>query len=151
MSYNLRRSQHDKARDRSDHHPHPSSPEPAPRPLELFPAPRRDGSRFDSTVAQPIHAPRRLEQARVLAGSRLAELPGPAALTHRTISYRSQLIQIRHDITDAQLRLRDGSYGTCLGCGDAISLARLDERPWVRDCIYCALGLRDPLDARYHV
>ena len=53
---------------------------------------------------------------------------------------------VLHDACEAG-RLRNG---TCLGCGDAISLARLDERPWVRDCIYCALGLRDPLDARYH-
>lgn len=140
----LRRSRLDTPHGRHDHRPSG----PTPRPVELFPPPPRDGSRFDDTIALPMHAPRRLEQALALVASRLAELPTAAAPTHRTISYRSQLAQIHHDVKGALFRLRAGAYGTCVVCGDPISLARLDERPWVRDCIYCALGLRDPVHAR---
>lgn len=119
----LRRSRLDTPHDRHDHRPSG----PTPRPVELFPPPPRDGSRFDDTIALPMHAPRRLEQALALVASRLAELPTAAAPTHRTISYRSQLAQIHHDVKEALFRLRAGAYGTCADIHGAIMPMSIDH------------------------
>ena len=35
-------------------------------------------------------------------------------------------------------RLEDGTYGTCLSCGQPIAEARLEAIPWVALCIDCA-------------
>ena len=43
---------------------------------------------------------------------------------------RSLLVLIR----DAFGRMRDGSYGTCVECGQAIALARLEAVPWAPLC-----------------
>ena len=34
-------------------------------------------------------------------------------------------------------RIEDGSYGTCLECGDEISAKRLKAVPWASYCVYC--------------
>lgn len=40
---------------------------------------------------------------------------------------------------DAALeRLAAGTYGTCVTCGDAISVARLEARPASAECLDCA-------------
>lgn len=41
-------------------------------------------------------------------------------------------------ISAALVRIADGSYGACLGCGEAIDAARLDAYPYAEDCIDCA-------------
>lgn len=40
-------------------------------------------------------------------------------------------------IDEALGRLRDGSYGHCVNCGDEIEKPRLDAIPWARHCIAC--------------
>lgn len=37
----------------------------------------------------------------------------------------------------AMLAMRDGTYGQCAGCGDAIPLKRLDAAPWTPYCVCC--------------
>jgi DnaK suppressor protein len=37
--------------------------------------------------------------------------------------------------------MNDQSYGTCLECGEAISLKRLDALPWARFCVACQEAL----------
>ncbi len=41
-------------------------------------------------------------------------------------------------LNDALKRIADGSYGTCLKCGDPISDARLDAVPHAMICRNCA-------------
>lgn len=41
-------------------------------------------------------------------------------------------------VTAALQRVREGTYGECLLCGDTIAPARLQALPWVEHCIMCA-------------
>ncbi len=41
-------------------------------------------------------------------------------------------------VEDAQRRLRAGSYGRCLRCGERIDPERLDALPWAELCARCA-------------
>lgn len=47
---------------------------------------------------------------------------------------RAQLRQLE----DAQRRLRAGSYGRCLRCGERIGDERLEALPWAETCARCA-------------
>lgn len=69
-------------------------------------------------------------------GSTIAfELSQASALLERS---RSGLEQIEA----ALRRIADGSYGTCVVCGSAISEGRLEARPWTPFCINHASGRR---------
>ena len=41
------------------------------------------------------------------------------------------------DILAAERRIADGSYGTCIDCGDAIPYARLAAYPTAKRCLRC--------------
>ncbi len=43
----------------------------------------------------------------------------------------------RRYVVAALRRIEDGSYGTCLGCEEAIGKKRLDAVPWTPLCITC--------------
>lgn len=49
---------------------------------------------------------------------------------------RQDVADVR-DIIAARRRMADGSYGTCIDCGDAISYARLLAYPTAKRCIDC--------------
>lgn len=55
-------------------------------------------------------------------------LEGQASLLDREIA----------SVRRALDRIRDGSYGICVQCGEEISPARLDARPEAALCIRCA-------------
>src|SRR5699024_305434 len=67
-----------------------------------------------------------------------------------TIGYERARIAALIDRTEATLedveqaldRVRDGSYGTCTGCGQAIARGRLEARPTATTCITCAAAQR---------
>ena len=40
-------------------------------------------------------------------------------------------------IDGALARVRDGSFGTCMGCGEEIPERRLRAQPWSEGCICC--------------
>lgn len=130
---------------------HESRPVPARSPLpedtdwlavDLFPRPgTRMGPRFDATVAHPVDAPQRLDAALRAVGARLRALPESHDLSRRSLAYRARLEQIRRDALAARARLAAGSYGSCETCTRPVSLARLEERPWARRCVYCELGI----------
>jgi len=44
---------------------------------------------------------------------------------------------VLREIEDALDRLREGTYGTCMDCGIAISQKRLEAVPWARYCVTC--------------
>ena len=41
-------------------------------------------------------------------------------------------------VSAALLRMDEGTYGTCSGCGAAIDERRLEARPYALECISCA-------------
>ncbi|QDV71396.1 General stress protein 16O [Rosistilla carotiformis] len=53
----------------------------------------------------------------------------------------SQLAEVESrelgQIDDALARMRDGSYGSCDGCGKVIPVARLQIVPYATECIEC--------------
>src|SRR2546423_6350530 len=45
-----------------------------------------------------------------------------------------QLLQMVDGALD---RIRDGSFGLCISCGEEINAKRLEAVPWTRHCIEC--------------
>ena len=44
---------------------------------------------------------------------------------------------VRHRVAMGLLRIQDGTFGTCMHCGDDISRRRLEAVPWTSLCIRC--------------
>jgi DnaK suppressor protein len=53
-----------------------------------------------------------------------------------------QLLQM---VDSALERIREGTYGECISCGDEINLKRLQAVPWTRYCISCQEKLEQGL------
>ncbi len=53
------------------------------------------------------------------------------------LATRSLLAERTNRLADALERLRDGTYGTCQECAEAISPARLKAVPEVTTCVRC--------------
>lgn len=100
----------------------------------------------------------RLEQDLITAVGRLRQvdgavaledIPGPIAdgeefgdvqeLVRREIDFatRELLVERVYRLQAALDRLRDGEYGTCVECGEAIAQARLRAMPEVQTCVRC--------------
>jgi DnaK suppressor protein len=45
--------------------------------------------------------------------------------------------QLLHMVETALLRIREGTFGECVSCGNEINLKRLEAVPWTRYCIAC--------------
>jgi len=45
--------------------------------------------------------------------------------------------RMAREVEDALARIRDGSYGHCLRCEEAIKPRRLEVVPWARYCVRC--------------
>lgn len=62
-----------------------------------------------------------------------------AASTSREIDasqkFRHQALLMAVDA--ALTRIKDGTFGECLNCGQEIGIKRLEAIPWVRYCIVC--------------
>jgi DnaK suppressor protein len=50
---------------------------------------------------------------------------------------RSLLVERANRLAEALERLRDGEYGVCQECGEAIAPARLKAMPEVQTCVRC--------------
>jgi len=48
------------------------------------------------------------------------------------------------EVRNALARIEEGSYGICLGCGEAIPAKRLEAVPWAAYCVRC----QEAVDAR---
>jgi DnaK suppressor protein len=46
-------------------------------------------------------------------------------------------MQLLQAVESALGRIRDGSFGQCLSCGNEIGGARLEAVPWTPYCIQC--------------
>jgi DnaK suppressor protein len=49
---------------------------------------------------------------------------------------RAEIAQIKAALD----RIENGSYGTCVSCGEEIAIARLEALPFAQHCIECARG-----------
>jgi DnaK suppressor protein len=78
------------------------------------------------------------ESANLQFGKRIGD--GTAyAIDRMTGAYQARtLYQTIVQIDAALDRLRDGTYGTCQGCGAAIPAERLEAVPWAALCVGCA-------------
>lgn len=52
----------------------------------------------------------------------------------QTLARDSRLLR---DIEAARARIRDGAFGTCLGCEEPIAPKRLQAVPWAAYCVSC--------------
>ena len=50
---------------------------------------------------------------------------------------RECLLRTREDINSALARIREGTYGNCVGCGNEIDSRQLEVVPWSKFCIAC--------------
>ena len=80
---------------------------------------------IDSDLSEPLD-PDSAEQAVETEDD--ASLEGQGMLVAREIAYVKRALE----------RIEDGTYGECVRCGAAFSLARLDARPEAALCIDCA-------------
>jgi DnaK suppressor protein len=65
------------------------------------------------------------------------------ALYERMSQRRTVLLLIEAALT----RIADGSFGTCLGCGDEIQDQRLQALPWTQFCLQCQGELEEKIGA----
>ena len=54
-----------------------------------------------------------------------------------TVSLSEVNMKILREIDYALERIREGDYGVCEDCGEAIPEARLVAIPWARQCLAC--------------
>ncbi|MFB6265420.1 MAG: TraR/DksA family transcriptional regulator [Bradymonadaceae bacterium] len=62
------------------------------------------------------------------------ELENEEVLNQLDPTYREEL----KDVLAALDRMEEGTYGTCVACGDQIAVDRLKAIPYARRCIECA-------------
>ena len=79
-----------------------------------------DGRQSDEDAAQDI-------------ADRAASSYNKEFLFHQSNSDR-QLLQM---VENALARIREGSFGLCISCGQDINAKRLEAVPWTRYCIEC--------------
>lgn len=56
------------------------------------------------------------------------------ALEHQAVLVQKEIASVRRALS----RIEDGTYGTCVRCGEAIAPERLEARPEAALCIDCA-------------
>ena len=54
-----------------------------------------------------------------------------------TVTFLNTLTRTLADVDAALMAMNEGSYGTCLECGEPIALRRLQAIPWASHCIRC--------------
>lgn len=59
------------------------------------------------------------------------------ALADLNLTIIDRHIQEIRDIEAASARVKDGSFGICIGCGDEISVERLRAYPTAKRCVRC--------------
>jgi len=45
--------------------------------------------------------------------------------------------QLLHMVDNALSRIREGTFGECISCGEEINAKRLEAVPWTQHCIAC--------------
>lgn len=82
-----------------------------------------------------VHTDARADDGR-LVGDMFADAQVVASRNLDALSYE-RLSRRARELVNALERVRDGSYGTCEECGDAIPAARRRALPGVTTCVQC--------------
>jgi DnaK suppressor protein len=53
------------------------------------------------------------------------------------------------DLEAALARIRHGTFGVCVACGDDINPRRLDAVPWTEYCLRCQEGFEEEIRAKH--
>lgn len=87
---------------------------------------------------------RKIERTKIEGQATIKEdVDDVADLAERAYTKESLFGQSHHahallrTVEEALARIREGSYGLCVSCGNPINQKRLDAVPWTRYCIGC--------------
>jgi DnaK suppressor protein len=78
-----------------------------------------------------------LESIAIERSADVLEEAGYKAARELAIAGLNRESALRRGVSAALLRIQDGSFGTCVHCGEGISRRRLDVVPWAPLCIRC--------------
>jgi RNA polymerase-binding transcription factor DksA len=68
-------------------------------------------------------------------GKRVGEGTSMAVDRLAAVSAQEHLLAMLEEVRRAQQRLAEGTYGTCVVCGEPIPEGRLEARPWATRCV----------------
>ena len=68
-------------------------------------------------------------------GKRVGEGTSHAVERIAAVSAEGKLQAMLTEVTRAQAKLADGTYGRCDACGAQIAAERLEARPWATTCV----------------
>ena len=68
-------------------------------------------------------------------GKRVGEGTSMAVDRISSVAAHERLGDLLHEVTRAQAKLADGSYGSCEVCGQPIAPERLEALPWAVRCV----------------
>ncbi|CAN5714792.1 hypothetical protein BH24ACT26_BH24ACT26_18460 [soil metagenome] len=71
-------------------------------------------------------------------GKRVGEGTSMAVNRLEQVAVHDQMLATLADVRRAQIKLAEGSYGSCDRCGATIPPERLEIRPWAILCVGCA-------------
>lgn len=68
-------------------------------------------------------------------GKRVGDGTSQAVERITAVSAHDHLTGLLAEVTRAEAKLDDGTYGRCDVCGEPIAPARLEARPWATHCV----------------
>jgi len=71
-------------------------------------------------------------------GKRVGDGTSVAVERITQVAAHDRLQDLLAEITRAEAKVVDGSYGRCDSCGQPIGSERLEARPWSTRCVTCA-------------
>lgn len=71
-------------------------------------------------------------------GKRVGDGTSMAVERLSAVHAHDRLTAMLEEVRRARAALDDGTWGTCVVCGDPIAEARLEARPWATRCVGCA-------------
>ena len=70
-------------------------------------------------------------------GNGVGEAASETSEAERDVALIDNLEQMRSHVTEALTRIDDGSYGSCVTCGNPIPPERLEALPHASQCVAC--------------
>lgn len=81
------------------------------------------------------------DQGSISFGKRVGDGTAMAVDRLNMVQAHEQLGGLLEEVRRARTRLAEGTYGTCEVCGETITPARLEARPWATRCLRHAAAL----------
>lgn len=94
---------------------------------------QRKADELDAQLGRLTEQPS--DQGDISFGKRVGEGTSMAVERLSQVAAHERLVQLRADVTRAQEKLREGTYGLCDVCGEPIAEGRLEARPWAGVCV----------------